>query len=164
MSKLEWQPAYIALGSNLGDSCAEVQQAIRSLYELPATCAWQASALYRSAPMGPQDQPAFINAVVGCLTQLTPEVLLAALHGIEQRMGRVRIEHWGPRIIDLDLLMVGAQRMQTDTLTLPHPGLLERNFVVVPLADIAPTMSLSNGRTVAQHAAMLGQHGLERLP
>ncbi len=163
MSEADWQPAYVALGGNLGDPHAEVQRAMTLLRNLPGTCAWQSSSLYRSAPMGPQDQPTFVNAAAGCLTQLTPEALLSALHGIEQHMGRVRTRHWGPRIIDLDLLMVGNQRMQSAMLTLPHPGLLERNFVVVPLADIAPTLSLPNGRTAAQQATQLGRDGLELL-
>lgn len=173
MSAALWQVAYVALGSNLEQPAQQVQSAIGQLRELRDSRLVAASALYRSAPLYRADaseveqpQPMYINAVVALLTTLDASQFLTELQGIEQRMGRVRAEAWGPRIIDLDLLTFitadGENRMSSETLTLPHPGLTTRNFVMVPLADIAPALRVG-GRTAMQWATALGMQGLERL-
>ncbi|HEY5810208.1 MAG TPA: 2-amino-4-hydroxy-6-hydroxymethyldihydropteridine diphosphokinase, partial [Povalibacter sp.] len=123
------------------------------------------SALYRSAPLGPQDQPEFVNAAAGLLTQLTPGQLLDALKTVEQSMGRaVPIVRWGPRRIDLDLLVYGAQRITEPELTVPHPGVPLRNFVLYPLLDIAPALDVPGHGSVAALAARVGDAGLIRIP
>jgi 2-amino-4-hydroxy-6-hydroxymethyldihydropteridine diphosphokinase len=100
------------------------------------------SRLYLTRPMGPQDQPDFVNAAVGLLTQLSPRELLAGLLDIECRMGRDRRQRWGPRVIDLDLLWMVDSAVDEPSLTLPHPGVSSRNFVLYPLSDIAPTINI----------------------
>jgi 2-amino-4-hydroxy-6-hydroxymethyldihydropteridine diphosphokinase len=106
------------------------------------------SHLYLSKPMGPKDQPDFVNAAVGLLTQATPRGLLSDLLGIERSMGRNRQERWGPRVIDLDLVWMVDAAVDEPGLTVPHPGVSIRNFVLYPLADIAPTMNIPGYGTV----------------
>ena len=159
-----WQPAYIGVGSNLEDPRAQVLAAITRLAQLPRTRLVLASKLYRSRPFGPVAQPDFINAVAGILTQLEPSVLLKELHAIESAMGRPeRHEHWGPRIIDLDLLAFGSERREEPHLTLPHPGIVERNFVLYPLAEIAPDLVLPGLGRVADLAAAVTAEGITLL-
>lgn len=139
----QWWPAYVGLGSNLEDPKSQVERAFIALAELPDTRFVLKSSLYRSAPMGPQDQPDFINAAAGLLTRLSPEDLLAELQRIEREQGRQRTgQRWGPRTLDLDLLGFGPETRATAELTLPHPRITERNFVLLPLAEIAPELSL----------------------
>lgn len=129
---------YIGVGSNLQQPIEQVKQALQSLAEIPRTQLMTCSPLYRSVPLGPADQPDYINAVAAVATELTPVDLLDALQTIEQQQGRVRSsERWGPRTLDLDLLLYGDQQIANDRLTVPHPGLGERNFVLYPLYDIA---------------------------
>jgi 2-amino-4-hydroxy-6-hydroxymethyldihydropteridine diphosphokinase len=135
-----WVPAYIGIGSNLGDPPARVRAAFEALAEFPGCRLVARSRLYRTRPFGPVDQGDFINAVAGVLTTLTAAVLLAGIRGIEAAGGRVRAERWGPRILDLDLLVFGNQRITTPELEVPHPGIAERGFVLAPLADIAPNL------------------------
>lgn len=135
-----WIPAYVGIGSNLGDSAARVRAAFESLAALPDTRLVARSRLYRTRPFGPVEQGDFINAVAGVLTQLSAQELLTGICGIEAAAGRVRAERWGPRTLDLDLLVFGNQRIDTDELTVPHPGIAERGFVLAPLTDIAPTL------------------------
>lgn len=132
--------AYIGLGSNLDDPARQLRRALEALGALPDTRLIRASRLYRSPPMGPTDQPDYINAVAQLETALEPLGLLHALQGIEQDFGRVRLRHWGERVIDLDLLLHGEARTQGDELTLPHPGIAERAFVLRPLAELNPDM------------------------
>jgi 2-amino-4-hydroxy-6-hydroxymethyldihydropteridine diphosphokinase len=134
-----WIPAYVAIGSNLDDPVLQVRTAIEALARLPDTRRIAVSRLYRTAPMGPHEQPDFINAAAALLTQLPAAELLAGLQDIERRQGRVRpAARWGPRRIDLDLLACG-EFVSTDAgLTLPHPGVPHRAFVLYPLAEIAP--------------------------
>jgi 2-amino-4-hydroxy-6-hydroxymethyldihydropteridine diphosphokinase len=162
-SHVAWQPAYVALGSNLEQPELQIEKAFTALTALPDSHFVLRSALYRSAPMGPQDQPDFVNAAAGLLTRLSPQAMLAELHRIEQRMGRERVVHWGPRIIDLDLLLLGEQRVVSDALQLPHPGLLERVFVLLPLAEIAPQLRLPNGQTSVRTLAHMDTKGIERV-
>jgi 2-amino-4-hydroxy-6-hydroxymethyldihydropteridine diphosphokinase len=136
-------PAYVALGSNLDDPRAQVGRAFDALAALPGTRLVLRSSLYSSRPLGPVEQPDFVNAVAGLLTALEPGPLLAALKDLEARLGRARpVVRWGPRRIDLDLLVHGTARSATGELTLPHPGIAERAFVLAPLAEIAPDLDV----------------------
>jgi 2-amino-4-hydroxy-6-hydroxymethyldihydropteridine diphosphokinase len=155
-----WRPAYVAVGSNLEQPRDRVIEAFTHLGTLPATRLELRSRLYLSRPMGPQDQPQFVNAVAGVLTGLTARELLDALQGVERFMGRARQERWGPRIIDLDLLwMIGAP-VQEPGLELPHPGVSRRNFVLYPLFDIAPTLTIPGLGRVADLKATIDGDGI----
>ena len=159
-----WQPAYIGIGSNLSDPRAQVMQARWHLAQLSRTRVILTSHLYGSRPFGPIAQPDFVNAVAGVLTQLDSAALLEGLHAIEAAMGRpVRHERWGPRVIDLDLLAYGCERRMEEALMLPHPGIVERNFVLYPLAEIAPDLELPGLGRVAGLAGALTTEGLTRL-
>jgi 2-amino-4-hydroxy-6-hydroxymethyldihydropteridine diphosphokinase len=169
---MRWFPAYVALGSNLADPVRQVTEAFGRLATLDDTRLIARSRLYRARPMGPQDQPEFINAAAGLLTQLGAEELLAQLKAIEQSMGRQPpAMRWGPRVIDLDLL-VHSQRTTGDgapgtdarrELLLPHPGIHERNFVLYPLAEIAPELHIPGRGYVAALARRVGSDGLQPL-
>jgi 2-amino-4-hydroxy-6-hydroxymethyldihydropteridine diphosphokinase len=137
-----WVPAYVGVGSNLGDSRARVLAAFDALGALRLTRAVARSRLYRTRPFGPVQQGDFINAVAGILTQLPATELLQALRDVETAAGRVRAERWGPRTLDLDLLVYGGERIETPDLQVPHPGIAERGFVLAPLHDIAPTLQV----------------------
>lgn len=132
--------AFVGLGSNLERPEMQVRTALEALSTIPETRCVAHSALYLSPPMGPRDQPDFVNAVAELLTGLSAEQLLAELLAIEDRHGRVRGERWGPRILDLDLLLYGDTVMDTPGLVLPHPGVHDRSFVLVPLAELAPEL------------------------
>ena len=122
------------------------------------------SPLYRSKPLGPVPQPDFINAVAGILTQLDPRALLGELKALERALGRPEAhERWGPRIIDLDLLVYGRERREEPDLTLPHRGIVERNFVLYPLGDLAPELDVPGLGRVAELRGRLTPEGLERL-
>jgi 2-amino-4-hydroxy-6-hydroxymethyldihydropteridine diphosphokinase len=134
-----WAPAYIGVGSNLDSPAEQVRRALKLLGELPGTCLIAASGLYRSAPLCGQDQPDYINAVAAVLTQMSAIDFLRQLHELEARQGRTRSgKRWEARVLDLDLLAFGDQRSDTDELKLPHPGIAERNFVLLPWNEIAP--------------------------
>jgi 2-amino-4-hydroxy-6-hydroxymethyldihydropteridine diphosphokinase len=138
-----WIPAYVALGSNLDEPARQVLRAFDALGALTDTRLVARSRLYRTMPLGPIAQPEFVNAVAGLLTQRTPEQLLADLKALETALGReTPVVRWGPRRIDLDLLVHGTSRLAGETLTLPHPGLAERAFVLVPFADVAPELDV----------------------
>ncbi len=158
-----WQPAYIGLGSNLDDPPAQIARAVAALGTVPGTRVLRVSPLYGSVPMGPADQPDFVNAAAAVLTQQPPLDLLDALLSIELALGRVRRRHWGPRVIDLDLLWHGAGVQSHPRLTLPHPGISQRNFVLYPLCDLAPTLDLPGQGRVGTLAAVVGPHGIRRL-
>ena len=155
-------PSYIALGSNLGDRRAHLDAALAALAVLPGTRLEAVSPLYETAPVGPPGQQDYLNAVARLSTTLEPVALLDALLAIEQARGRIRRERWGPRTLDLDLLLHGETRLDDPRLTLPHPSMLGRAFVLVPLKDLAPGLVLA-GRTVAQHLAGLDRSGVRRL-
>lgn len=133
------QRCFIGLGSNLGDSRAILHSAVQALAELGAI---KVSKLYASPPMGPQDQPDYLNAVVELNTDLAPLALLDELQRIENESGRVRLRHWGERTLDLDLLFYGDQHIQNERLTVPHIGIAQRDFVVLPLLDLATDLTL----------------------
>jgi 2-amino-4-hydroxy-6-hydroxymethyldihydropteridine diphosphokinase len=159
-----WQPAYIGIGSNLQDPQAQVLRACEGLKRLPATRVLRVSPLYRSKPLGPVAQPDFVNAAAAVLTQLDSRALLQGLLALEGSLGRPpERERWGPRIIDLDLLIYGREQRQEPGITLPHPGIVERNFVLYPLADLAPDLDVPGLGRVAELKGRLAPLGLERL-
>jgi 2-amino-4-hydroxy-6-hydroxymethyldihydropteridine diphosphokinase len=156
-----WQPAYIGVGSNVDDPAAQVRLAISRLATLSDIRIVRVSPLYGSRPFGPIAQPDFVNAVVGVLAQLAPRTLLAELQALERSLGRpARHEKWGPRVIDLDLLAYGRARAAEPELTLPHGGISERNFVLLPWADIAPDLDIPGLGRVAQLAAHVSREGI----
>lgn len=152
--------AAIGVGSNLDDPVAQVRAALSALAQLPETELLSASSLYRNPPMGPQDQPDFVNAAALLQTALAPLELLEQLQGIEQRQGKRYQQHWGPRRIDLDLLLYGQQSIREPRLTVPHPGMHERAFVLYPLAEIAPDLIVPGRGRVAELAALQSATGL----
>ena len=159
-----WQPAYIGVGSNLEQPRDQVLAAFERLAQLPRTRRVLTSRLYRSRAFGPVPQPDFVNAVVGLLTQLEPLELLDELLAIQLAMGRPpEHERWGPRVIDLDILAYAHERRGDARLTLPHPGIVERNFVLYPLAEIAPDLQLVGVGRVADLAAAVTAEGITRL-
>ncbi|WP_308446407.1 2-amino-4-hydroxy-6-hydroxymethyldihydropteridine diphosphokinase [Chitinimonas sp. BJYL2] len=155
--------AFIGLGANLGEASDTVRAAVAMLGQLPQTALVAASALYRSSPVGYLDQPDFINAVAAIDTTLSPHAVLDALLEIEQHAGRVRTFRNAPRTLDMDLLCYGDQTMHDARLTLPHPRMLERSFVLVPLAEIAPMLVLADGRSAQAHADACNRDGLAKL-
>jgi 2-amino-4-hydroxy-6-hydroxymethyldihydropteridine diphosphokinase len=161
---MHWHPAYVALGSNLSDPARQVESAIDALAAMAGTRLVSRSSLWKSRPLGPSDQPDFVNAVAGLLTTATPQAFLAALKELERRLGRsLPVVRWGPRVIDLDLLLYGDRQADDPDLTLPHAGLHQRNFVLYPLAEIAAELWVPGHgrvRTLKQRAA---SDGLERL-
>lgn len=157
------QRAWIGLGSNLDDPLDHIERALLELDRLPLTRRLAASACYISRPVGPADQPDFVNAVAMVATRLSPLALLDQLQALEQHHGRVRRRHWGPRTLDLDLLLFADYRLTWPRLTLPHPELAHRAFVLLPLADVAPELRLPDGRSVARLAASLSDHGVSPL-
>jgi 2-amino-4-hydroxy-6-hydroxymethyldihydropteridine diphosphokinase len=157
-------PAYVGIGSNLRDPAAQVNAALAALASLPRTLLVSRSSLYGSRPMGPVAQPDFCNAVAGLLTELDAEALFAALRALERELGREPPrERWGPRVIDLDLLVYGEVRRAAPELTLPHPGIAARNFVLQPLCEIAPELLVPGLGRVAELAARVPSEGLWRL-
>ena len=155
-----WMPAYVGIGSNQGDPATEVRAALAALRALPRTSAVLASRLYRTRPYGPVEQAEFVNAAAGMLTQLSPQTLLGELRAIEAARGRRREQRWGPRILDLDLLGYGTQRLDTSELTVPHRGVPERGFVLKPLADIAPSLEVPGMGRVEQLLRALPADGI----
>ena len=133
--------AYLSLGSNLGDRLDLLKKAVRMLDEHEAICVEAISSVYETDPVGVTDQPAFLNIVSEITTSLTPEGLLQACRQIEENLDRVRVVRWGPRTMDLDILLYNHDNIETETLTVPHPRMHERAFVLVPLAEIAPDIA-----------------------
>ncbi len=155
--------AYIGLGSNLDDPRRQVTQALAELGSLPGSRLLASSSLYRTPPMGPPGQPDYINAVAQIETALAPHALLDALQAIERAHDRVRSVRWGPRTLDLDLLLYDQQEIADERLCVPHPGLTERAFVVLPLLEIAPTLRVPGFGALAERGATLDSHGIHRL-
>ena len=155
--------AYVALGANLGEPAATVLAAFAALANLPESRVSHGSSLYRTAPVGLTNQPEFVNAVAELETTLAPEALLAALFDIEERFGRIRAEKNGPRTLDLDLLLYNDQFIDLPRLTLPHPRLHLRAFVLQPLAEIAPRLAIPGRGTVAAWLPAVANQGIVRL-
>jgi len=159
-----WQPAYVALGSNLERPVAQVRRAFAALAQLPRTRLVRPSGLYGSKPMGPVAQPDFVNAAAGLLTELEVEAFFEELRRLERVLGRTAPrERWGPRLIDLDLLLFDQVTRDSVELQLPHPGIVERNFVLYPLAEVAPDLNVPGQGRVAQLAARASSDGIWRL-
>ncbi|WP_338057553.1 2-amino-4-hydroxy-6-hydroxymethyldihydropteridine diphosphokinase [Sulfuriflexus mobilis] len=157
--------AYIGLGSNLGEPLKQLQTAFAALDKLTNTRVSKRSSFYASKPMGPADQPDYINAVAEIETALAPQDLLLAMQAIEQLQGRDRSgERWGPRTLDLDILLYAEEVIATDSLQVPHPGLAGRDFVLIPLAEIAPDVVIPGQSALRQLLEDCPDHGLERLP
>ena len=154
---------YVALGSNLADPLTQVETALGALRRDPGLRLVAHSSWYRSTPVGPAGQPDYINGVAAVDTTLDPLPLLHHLQEIEDRQGRVRGEHWGPRTLDLDLLLYGERVIESTELTVPHPRLAERNFVLIPLAEIEPDLMLPCGTALASLLAHCPRDGLQPL-
>lgn len=155
--------AYVALGGNLGDRRARLEAGFTALAALPGTHLAARSAYYETAPLGPAGQQDYYNAVAALDTTLPPLDLLDALLTIERANGRERRERWGPRTLDLDLLLHGDTLLHHPRLTLPHPALHTRAFVLVPLLDVAPDIVIG-GRGASRLLASLERSGVRRLP
>jgi 2-amino-4-hydroxy-6-hydroxymethyldihydropteridine diphosphokinase len=141
--------SFVAMGANLGDAHGALRTAAQRVARLAGTRLARLSRIYRSAPVGPAGQPDYLNAVAALETAMPPGELLAALQAIETAAGRHRGERWGPRTLDLDILLHGDANIDTPTLTIPHPRIAERNFVLVPLIDVAGENYRLEGRTLA---------------
>jgi 2-amino-4-hydroxy-6-hydroxymethyldihydropteridine diphosphokinase len=161
---MAWRPAYVALGSNLSDPRRQVENALEALAALPDARLIARSSLWRSAPLGPRDQPKFVNAAAGLVTTLSPREFLAALQGIERRLGKSEpAVRWGPRVIDLDLVAFADVRAAEKGLTLPHPGLHQRNFVLYPLSEFAAELFVPGLARVSRLRERVAPAGIERL-
>lgn len=164
LENTRWVPAYVGVGSNLDGPESQVRRALQALGRLPATRLVVSSPLYRTQPFGEVVQPAFVNAVAGLLIQSGPDDFLAALRALELELGReAPRERWGPRRIDLDLLVVGRETRATPVLTLPHPGIAQRDFVLYPLADIAPDLDVPGVGRVSELRDRVANRGITRL-
>lgn len=156
--------AYIGLGSNLREPARQLQSALQALQHTPGVTAVISSPFYSSTAIGPGEQPDYVNAVAAIDTSLPPLTLLDALQAIEQAHGRERgAIRWTARTLDLDLLLYGDCELDEPRLTLPHPRLTERNFVLRPLHDLAPSLALPDGRSVADLLIACGDHDLRFL-
>ncbi|WP_045855754.1 2-amino-4-hydroxy-6-hydroxymethyldihydropteridine diphosphokinase [Teredinibacter purpureus] len=153
---------FISLGSNLASPLQQVTQACETLQKHPNITLTRCSPWYKSRAVGPP-QPDYINGVAALDCTLSPEALLDALQSIERQQQRKRGVHWGPRTLDLDILLYGNSVINTDRLTVPHPWMTERNFVLQPLLDIAPQLTLPNGLTITSLLAAIGHDGLTLL-
>lgn len=155
---------FIGLGSNLDDPHRQLLTAFEALAAIEGCRLERRSSLYRSDPVGPQDQPDFINAVAELYTSLEPETLLDRLQQIERNHRRVRERHWGPRTLDLDLLLYDNRVIDTERLRVPHPFMRERGFVLWPLAEIAPELALPDGTQLEELLTLSPMGTLKRLP
>ena len=157
--------AYIGLGSNLSDPRMQVSKAANEIANISASKLVALSPLYLSKPMGPQDQDDYINAVVALETSLSALQLLDALQAIENSAGRVRKDNrWGARILDCDILLYGNETIENERLTVPHYGMKVREFVLLPLADIAPNLLLPDDTSVSLLANEIDSNGIVQLP
>lgn len=155
---------FIGLGSNLATPIEQLRSALATLAALPHTDLIAQSSFYSSDPLGPADQPRYVNAVVALDTELSPLALLDALQTIELEQGRTRkAERWGPRTLDLDILLFGERRLDEPRLTVPHYHMHARAFVLYPLAEIAPDLKLPDGRALTELLGACPYAGLERL-
>ena len=155
----EARAAYLSLGANLGNREETLREAVRRLAAADGVKTLAVSSLYETEPWGKKDQPSFLNIAVSLQTTLSPEELLALTQAVETELGRVRHERWGPRTIDVDILHVEGVERNSPTLTLPHPYMTERAFVLVPLAEIAPALAVK-GKTVEAWRDATGSEGV----
>lgn len=154
---------YIGLGSNLENPAAQLQSALEHMQAIPGTTLIACSDFFSSAPVGPGQQPDYVNAVASLDTELDPEALLDALQAIENSHGRKRTLRWGARTLDLDILLFGAQQLDTARLQVPHPRMAERNFVLEPLAQLAPNLTMPDGTPLQTLLAQCPPNRLHRL-
>jgi len=154
---------YLSLGGNLGDPARSMAAALRLLDGDDKTSVVAVSSLYRTPPWGKLDQPDFLNAAATITTALTPRHLLDLCLDAERRLKRVREERWGPRLIDIDILVFGDRIIHETGLEVPHPRMLERAFVLAPLAEIAPELAIG-GKSVKERLGAVDTSGIERLP
>lgn len=155
--------AYIGLGSNLDNPRLQIELALDALAHLPGSQLEAAAPRYQSRPLGPGAQPDYINTVARLRTGLEPHSLLRELQALETARGRLRDQHWGPRTLDLDILLYGDLVLTDKGLTLPHPRLAERNFVLLPLHDLDPDLILPDGTALARLLARTDRTGIVRL-
>lgn len=154
--------AYLGLGGNLGDPRAAMSAALQLIDGNPSTTVETVSSLYRTPPWGKLDQPDFLNAVAALETSLEPRELLDVCLAAERSLKRVRAERWGPRLIDIDLLWFDNETIGEAGLQVPHPRMLERSFVMIPLAEIAPNLRL-DGQTAAEIAGQMDGAGISQM-
>ncbi len=152
---------FLGLGANLGDRRATLRAAVLRLREVVTDL--RVSSLYESKAWGVTDQPPFLNAVARGETALTPLALLDAIQEIEHDLGRVRKQHWGPRVIDIDILLYGTERIDQPRLVVPHPYMTQRSFVLRPLADLAAGLTLPDGSLVGELLTTVAQDDLRRI-
>jgi len=157
------QNVYIGLGSNLENPKQQIKHAVDELRCLPDSRYIEDSGLYFSRPMGPENQPDYYNAVALIETQMEPLVLLDYLQAIESKLGRVRTQRWGPRVIDLDILLYGDRQISSHRLQVPHPGLNEREFVLYPLLKLCATLDIPGHGKLQQVIKQCPERGLKYL-
>ncbi|WP_281559579.1 2-amino-4-hydroxy-6-hydroxymethyldihydropteridine diphosphokinase [Thalassomonas sp. RHCl1] len=158
----EKHTAYIGLGSNLSDPEQQIRQAVIAIAGIADSSIIRISSLYFSKPMGPQDQPDYMNAVLALTTRLAPLALLDALQDIENKAGRIRKDNrWGARVLDLDILLFDQETIDNERLTVPHYGMKEREFVLLPLAEVAPSLVLPCGESVLELSKNINPNGLK---
>lgn len=157
MAQNDWITVYLGLGSNLSSPKTQLKKAIDMLQSLDGCQLVACSRFVQSLPQGPQDQPDFINAVVGLKTRLGARELLMACQSIEQTLGKVKQREWGERIIDIDILLYGEEVIGETDLVVPHPQMLARDFVILPLLEIAPDLTLPNGVPLSDYASKLSE-------
>ncbi|MGH1440557.1 MAG: 2-amino-4-hydroxy-6-hydroxymethyldihydropteridine diphosphokinase [Cellvibrionaceae bacterium] len=158
-----YSTAFIGLGSNLDKPHEQIDQALTALAKLASCKSLECAPWYSSKAIGPKGQPDYINTVARLKTLLSPAELLTQLQGIENAQGRQRLVHWGARTLDLDLLLYDNLELASEKLTIPHPEIQNRNFVLLPLYDLSPTLILPNGEKLETLAKQCDQHGLRPL-
>ena len=152
--------AFLCLGGNLGEPERAMAEALQALDASPGICVIRVSSVYRTPPWGKLDQPEFLNAAAEIETGLTPHELLSQCLAIERMLKRERRDRWGPRVIDIDILTYDDERIADAMLEIPHPRMLQRAFVLLPLAEIAPGLVLE-GKSISEHMARLDASGVE---
>ncbi len=155
--------AFISLGSNLGDKKANIERAVELLSKVEGLDIKAVSSFYRTAPMGPVQQDWFINSVLEMMVKLAPRELLDVLLTIEKKMGRERDIRWGPRLIDLDILLYGDNSINEPDLVIPHPRMFERAFVIIPLAELDPELRIPGLKNVSILAAELAFQDVQKI-
>ncbi|MEH6359073.1 MAG: 2-amino-4-hydroxy-6-hydroxymethyldihydropteridine diphosphokinase [Pseudomonadales bacterium] len=161
MSKAQSSRVYIGIGSNLENPLEQLKAAVSGLRDIPGTQLLTVSNIYQTAPIGPAGQPDYTNAAALLESTLTPEALLDELQKIELDQGRVREVRWGPRTLDLDIILYAGMTIRTARLTVPHVEMENRNFVLVPLMDISPELVLPNGASLKAVSKQAGNEGIK---
>lgn len=161
MNNPEAARVFIGIGSNLENPLQQLKAATIALREIPNTRLLGISNIYQTAPIGPAGQPDYTNAAALLESQLTPEALLDELQRIELDQGRIRKERWGPRTLDLDIILYAGMTIRTARLTVPHTEMENRNFVLIPLMDLAPDLVLPNGKSLASVTEKAGNEGIK---